>query len=437
MSGLAMALVGIDALLLLLLPRRWAAVPILAAACYLPVGAGFDIGPINVYGIRIILMLALLRMLLRNEGLAGGMNRVDWLMLWWSLVAIASSLFYDDTMSVFVNRAGLVFMACGCYFPLRAFCTSRDDVMRLTRALALLLWPVALAMLHEKLDGTNVFAEFGGLSPYSEVRNGTIRAQGAFSHSILAGSVGASMLPLMAMLWRTHRATALAGIAAALGMVFMSGSTGPIMGSAFALAALLMWRGRQHMRLVRWGAVAAYVGLELVMNAPAYFIFAYIDLTGSSTSWHRAALIDAAVIHFPEWWLAGTSYTRHWMPYGVPWSSNHIDITNYYIRMGVYGGLPLMLMFIAVMAAAFSLAGKSLRALGGAGSGEAFLIWTLGASLFAHVTNFLSVSYFDQSIVFFYFTLAAIGSAAVQQAGSSIQVPATSGFEGPQYRFNT
>jgi len=30
-----------------------------------------------------------------------------------------------------------------------------------------------------------------------------------------------------------------------------------------------------------------------------------IDLTGSSTGWHRAELIDSALRHFNEWWLVG------------------------------------------------------------------------------------------------------------------------------------
>ena len=96
------------------------------------------------------------------------------------------------------------------------------------------------------------------------------------------------------------------------------------------------------------------------MKAPAYYLLARIDLTGSSTSWHRAALIDMALGHLSEWWAFGTDHTRHWMPYGVPWSDNHSDITNYYISMGVNGGLPLMLLFIAILAKAF-YAGRWLR----------------------------------------------------------------------------
>jgi hypothetical protein len=370
MNGLALGFAVFDALLLLLLPRRWAAFPVLAAACYVPIGAGFDIGPFNFYVIRLVLMMAFLRMLFKGEGLQGGMSRLDWLVITWALVALLSSLFHEDVSSTLINRMGLVFMSCGSYFVLRAFCPSHDD-------------------------------------------NGTIRAQGAFAHSILAGSVGAACLPLMAVLWRTYRNSAVFGTMACLAMVFSSGSTGPIMSTGFGVLALLMWRFRHHMRLVRWGALLLYIGLDLVMNAPAYYALAYIDLTGSSTSWHRAALIEAAVTHWSEWRLAGTDMTRHWMPYGVGWSRNHIDITNYYIRMGVDGGMPLLLMFIAVLSKGFSLVGRTWRHTDGPSAQFPYGTWALGASLFAQAATFMSVSYFDQSVVFLYLTLAAIGSQAM------------------------
>jgi hypothetical protein len=418
MNSLALAFAAFDTLLLLLLPRRWAALPVLAAACYIPIGAGFDIGPFNFYVIRLILMVAFLRMLFKGEGLQGGMNGLDWLIIAWALVALLSSAFHDDVFSTLVNRMGLVFMSCGSYFVLRAFCPSYDDTVRLCRMVALLLAPVALSMLYEKLTGSNPFAEFGGIPYTSEVRNGTIRAQGAFAHSILAGSVGAACLPLMAVLWRTYRLSAVLGVVACLAMVFSSGSTGPIMSTGFGVLALLMWRVRNHMRLVRWGALLLYFGLDLVMNAPAYYALAYIDLTGSSTSWHRAALIEAAVTHWPEWRLAGTDVTRHWMAYGVGWSRNHIDITNYYIRMGVDGGMPLLLMFIAVLSKGFSLVGKTWRFPNGPPAQFPYGTWALGASLFAQAATFMSVSYFDQSVSFLYLTLSAISSQSVQSASA-------------------
>ena len=146
------------------------------------------------------------------------------------------------------------------------------------------------------------------------------------------------------------------------------------------------------------------------MKAPAYYIIQRIDLTGGSTGWHRARLIESAFEHLHEWWMVGTDYTRHWMPTGVYWSPQHTDITNHYIYMGVLGGLPLMLLFIAILAKGFSIVGQTLWYLANQPPKMRFMVWSLGASLFVHAVTLTSVSFFDQSPLFLYLTLAGICS---------------------------
>jgi len=146
------------------------------------------------------------------------------------------------------------------------------------------------------------------------------------------------------------------------------------------------------------------------MEAPAYFLMARIPIVAGSSGYHRAALIQSAFKHIDEWWLGGTDYTRHWLPTGIKWSPDHTDITNHYLHMGVVGGLPLMIIFIIVLIAAFSYVGQSLKVKYDVPSSTMFMIWAWGASLFAHAVTMLSVSYYDQSFVFLYITIAAIGS---------------------------
>jgi hypothetical protein len=54
------------------------------------------------------------------------------------------------------------------------------------------------------------------------------------------------------------------------------------------------------------------------------------------------------------------------------------------------------------------------------------MIWTLGAILFGHAATWMSVSYFDQTVVFLYLILAAIGavSALPFQAAEVVAEPA-------------
>ena len=410
MNSIAVAFVLINAIALVLLPRRWAPLPLLVGACYMTLGSGVEIGPFHFQVIRILVAVGVVRVIMQGERLADKMNSLDWLMVAWAAWALMSSLFHKDVFEVFVNRLGLIYNGCGIYFLLRVFCRSLNDVVSLCWITAILLVPLSIVMLSEQATGRNIFSALGGVAELSEVRNGKIRAQGPFAHSILAGTVGAVCLPLMIGLWRQHRKAAIVGTAACLSMIFASASSGPILSALFGIGALFMWHWRHRMRLLRWFALLGYIGLDLIMNAPAYYLLARIDLTGSSTGWHRAFLIEAALAHLSEWWLAGTDFTRHWMPYGVTWSGDQSDITNHYLMMGVAGGLPLMLLFIAVLATGFSFVGRTLRQMPELSPQSQFMIWALGVSLFAHSITFISVSYFDQSFVFIYLSLAVIGS---------------------------
>lgn len=411
MNAFAIMFLVINATLLLMLPRQWAPLPFLAGACYMTVGQVIMLGPFTFTVIRLLIALGLVRMIIRGERLAGGMNGLDSLMLVWAAWMLVSGLFHKDPSSATVFRLGLVYNACGIYFLLRFFCRSLDDVVGLCRITAILLVPVAIEMLNEKLTSHNLFSALGGVLENPVVREGKIRAQGPFAHPILAGTVGAVCLPLMIGIWQQHRKAALAGIIACVIMIFASASSGPIMSAMAAIAALFMWRHRRRMCFVRWLLVIGYIALDLVMKDPAYYIIARIDLTGGSTGWYRARLIQVAIDHLHEWWLMGTDYTRHWMHVGVSWSPDHTDITNHYLQMGVWGGLPLMLLFIATLARGFSFVEQKLHQKPVLTPEPVFMLWALGASLFAHAATFISVSYFDQSFVFLYMTLAAIGSA--------------------------
>lgn len=51
-----------------------------------------------------------------------------------------------------------------------------------------------------------------------------------------------------------------------------------------------------------------------------------------------------------------------------------------------------------------------------------FFVWTLGVTLFAHCLSFISVTYFDQIIVLWYWLLAAICLAIYSQNKSHLPI---------------
>lgn len=411
-TSIATIFLTINALALLVLPRRWASLPLVMGACYITRGQGIDVGPFSFTVLRILVLIGIVRLALRRENTADR-NALDYLMLAWGLWMICSVYFHRDAQVHLIERSGLVFDGWGVYFLFRAFCRSWDEMARLCAILAVLLAPIAVAMVFEKATVHNAFSVFDGVPELPAIREGKVRAQGPFAHSILAGNIGAVSLPMMMGLWTSSRAMAVFGSTVCLVMVYASASSGPIITALIGTLAVLCWPYRHRMRQFRWAAILIYLALSIVMKSPPYYLIARIDLTGGSTGWHRARLIQSSFEHISEWWFAGTNFTRHWMPTGVSYSSDHTDITNHYIMMGVRGGVPLMLIFIAMLATAFALIGRSIRQPTAVPPKFHFLVWAYGASLFAHAVTCIAVAYFDQSIIFLYLALAAAGAVGV------------------------
>jgi hypothetical protein len=77
--------------------------------------------------------------------------------------------------------------------------------------------------------------------------------------------------------------------------------------------------------------------------------------------------------------------------------------------------------FIVILLVAFVRVGKALQ-VSEAEIVKGFLIWTLGCIVFGHATTFLSISYFDQTFLFFCIPLACIASLRVWQTAPAAVV---------------
>ena len=251
---------------------------------------------------------------------------------------------------------------------------------------------------------------------FSEIREGSVRCQGSFSHSIMAGTFGATSIPFFIAMWFKNegtRAVAIIGFIAATIIAVTPISSGPAMAYLIAIIGMLMWRFREHMRAIRWGILFTLITLHIVMKAPVWYLIGKLGHLIGGSGWHRSDLIDSFIHHFSEWWFIGTTYTRHWMPTGVSYSPDQTDITNQFIRVGVDGGLITLILFIAVIVFCFRSVGQALKAAKDEPFAIRITIWTLGAALVAHIASFMSVRYFDQIIVFWYLLLAMISTVSI------------------------
>ncbi len=411
MNPLAALFFLVSAIALMSVPRKWAPVALLVGCCYMTMGQGVALGGVSLPIYRMLLFVGLARMLVRGERLGGSLNRIDKLILAWAGWVVFASFFHVWAPgSGPVYAIGYVLDLVAVYFLMRIWCDDLHEVTGVIVMLAFLLVPIALEMVTEKITKINQFSVFGGVPHEVEIREGKYRAQGPFRHPILAGTVGAVCIPLFLGIWKRHRLAAMVGLTSGLCMAIASASSGPVMSAMAGVGAVIMWKFRHLTKLARLAAVAAYFGLALVTGEPGYYVMKRIDISGGSTGYHRARLIESAFNHFGEWWLFGTDFTRHWMETGVSSSPNHTDITNYYLVFGITGGLMAMGLVIVMLITAFRWVGEVYRAHIDESPSDAFMIWCLGAGMFAHATTSVSVSYFDQSLVFFWMNLAVISS---------------------------
>ena len=411
MNPFSLTLILLSGFLIIVLPRKLALSVLLASVTLIPMTA-FTIGPASFFPVRILIFFGLIRVAFRGERIAGPLNKTDAVVILWALVMIIARLIKPRLDTSIIFRFGETYDVIGIYFMYRFMITNMEDIQVIFKTATWIFCIMAVFMLYERTTMHNLFSFLGGISPVPSIREGRIRCQGPFEHSILAGTIPATSSAwfiAMYLLGGRLKIIGSIGLLASAIVVLLSSSSGPIMSLFFVIVAFAAWSFRYKMKSVRYWILFTLLFLQFVMKSPVWYLISKIDLTGSSTGWHRSELIDQAIRHFGEWWFVGVDYTRNWMPTGVYWSDRHSDITNQYIKNGVDGGFAAMLLFIWMIVTSFSMAGKAFANLHETDLKNRVLIWTLGCTLFSHTVTFLSVRYFDQSFTYFYLVLAMIG----------------------------
>ncbi len=432
-NALGLSFLFLMGLLLLFLPRRYATIPIISTVTYLTIGQTVDVAAINFHALRIIILFGWIRLVFRGEIFSVRMTVIDKAVIGWVLASIIISHMSWQGLSGTINRLGFAYNVVGVYYLFRFLVRDPEDMMMTVRYIAVLILPLALFMTLEWTTGRNAFAVFGGVPDVTMVRGGRFRCQGPFRHPILAGTVGATLFPLFACLWlrdRSHRFLATLAMGGAMLIMILSASSGPLMAFITVIIGYLLWPLRRHMRTVTWGIVLSLAALHMMMKAPIWFVIGRLSSLTGGTGWHRSELIDQAIKHVNEWWLSGTSYTAHWaFDTGLavlPDVPDMIDITNQYVLIAVNGGLLPLILFILVLILSFRGLGKVLRVESTAYP-EMIMAWSLGVALFANAVSFISVSYFDQTIAFWYLLLAMIAMYSDHMIQVKETAPAAAG----------
>jgi hypothetical protein len=338
-------LVLIAGVLICILPRSRAVGAFLAAALLIPMDQVLLIGPAHFPMLRVLVLFGIVRILKDKMSsklplFSGGRKRLDLaLILFTAFVALNGMLLFQQSQEV-VNELGNLYTVFGVYFLLRFLIRDQEDVWATIQTLAYIAAVVAVVMTYEQATGHNPYAVLGGarVANYAKlaVRDDRFRAQGPFSHSILAGTFGAVLIPLFVALWwrsRKYRKIAALGVISATVITLACNSSTPVLGYAAGVLALCLWPLRQSMRAIRWGIALTLVVLHLVMKAPVWHLISRIDITGGSSSWHRFMLVDQCIRHFGDWWLIGVKDTS-------VWGWDMWDTANQYVRVAAFHFVP-------------------------------------------------------------------------------------------------
>jgi hypothetical protein len=396
-----LAALALAAALILLGPIRAIPLVLIGLAVYVPSAQRLALAGADFAFLRIGVMLALARLAAGSRLLSFRFVAIDLLVIAGTIAKVLLMPAVTGQVGILVQQVGSAFDTLGMYLVVRATIRSIDDIRTLAARSLVLCLPAAIIFGIEKSTGRNMLSVFGGIPFMTDIREGRLRCQGAFAHAILAGCYFVALLPLWLASWRDGargRWIALGGTALTAVIVVSCASSTPVAAMLFVLAAAIAYPFWMHLRAAWMLALVAALVLHFVMTHGIWHLIARIDLVGGSTGWHRFHLIDKAIAHFDEWWLVGTISTRHW-----GWGLQ--DVTNQYILEGVRGGVWAMLALMATIVLAFRACGFWLRRLP-AGSHAHLVVFGVGASVFAQMAIFMAVSYFGQTTMIWYLTIA-------------------------------
>lgn len=407
-------------ILIFVLPRKYVMVPTFFMFFLVPLGEQLVLGGVHLFVSRILILFGLVRVFMgrtasASNGAVTGLNSVDKAFLWCSFCQALAVILLFRSPDAVINQAGFVLDYLGGYFFIRFMIQDQEDIERAIKCFAVISVVIAVCMVEEQRTLQNVFGSIGGaLVP--DLREGRVRSQGPFSHALMAGAFGATLVPLVFALWKTGKSRFIAGLGFVGGllMTWASNASTSLLTVVAAVVAVCFWPMRDKMKTVRWAVALGLTTLHLIMKAPVWFLIAHIDLTGTSSNYHRAVLIDSFVRHFTDWVLIGVKDTGSW-----GWDL--WDAQNQFVNVGETGGLLALIFFIIMISRCFSYLGKARKAVEGNSEKEWFL-WLLGAALFANVTAFFGVNYFD-NMKFAWFALLAMICAATLPIIEASPVP--------------
>lgn len=419
----AVAFLALMIVLIFVLPRKHACLPMFAIASFIPQAQRFSLATLDFTFFRIITIFAIIRVIIRGEFQGFKWNGLDFsviafmsIRLLWSVLKLTKG---GNSLTSPLSLCGDALDMWGMYFCFRMFVRDMDDLKAATYGLIWISIPVSILMIVEYTTLRNPFAFMSGNDAVTRSREGTLRCMGAYSHPILAGCFWAVVLPYMGAFIKQRgriKIMPLVGIVCACILIVLSGSSSPIAAAGLAFLGGCAFLFRKRMRMIRWVTFITVAGVQLMANSPIWKVFARVSIIGGSTGYYRFKLIDQFIQHWKEWILTGSARGTS------TWQIPMFDIVNYYVALGLAGGIFFVGALILIIVYAYRNVGKAMETVRGNPELE-LIAWATGVSIFAHMMTFLAVTYYGQIIMVWFFSLAVTGirnSSPINQRGFSL-----------------
>ncbi|MEE4207726.1 MAG: O-antigen ligase family protein, partial [Parvularcula sp.] len=325
------------------------AFPVLIYLAVVMLPMGFNLGPLNLNGVRVVLMILIIPLAIRLvSGRCGPLLPTDiffLLHILWLLIAMVMNN-PEQTVTFFGSQA-VEFV--GGYLLGRVCIRSREDFVALCRLVVLLVCLTLPFAIIEAITGRALILEALNALPgirsdpnvNAGVRFGLQRAQGSFDHPILYGLFSALIFPLaFVALKAVYSTTTRYVLSLLIGLcVFLSLSGGPLM--AFVMQMILIgWAAAFDKVNARWWlllafAVFCYVVVDILSTRDPIRVFLTYATFSTHTAWNRINIFNFGMdnvwanpifgLGLKDWarpfWM-GSSMDNFWLVqavrYGIP-----------------------------------------------------------------------------------------------------------------------
>jgi hypothetical protein len=386
-------------------PRKYAAWSLIFIACFISPAQRFAFLTLDFDFQRAVVILLVARAMILGEFTNTRIILIDYCMVAMVLVIVVSSGLREGTGEM-IRFLGSGVDTLGIYAVGRTLVRKFEDLRCLLLGAMIASVPVMVFFTVEQMTQWNFFSLLGGVPETTYIRDGNLRAQGAFTHPIIAGMFWATFAAMFIGVIFSGRRSILTtlvgwgGTATSCIIAIMTNSSTPIAGFLVTFGAWCCFPLRMHLRLIRWVIFAGLVFVHLIHPKGVHaFIFTNFSAVSGSTGAHRYILIDGALSNIGDWALYGSRARYNYAFY---------DITCDYVFTAVNGGLLALALEITIITLAFYACGRTLRAA--RNREELFLAYGVGAALLTVMVMAMAVTVYGQARVPFYLTIGIAAS---------------------------